>query len=75
MMKADGLSMVFSNQENNGKLHASKVGGKLEFDSWPWCSRHTEEFCNQGKGVARVNDNFWSFSLSTDRPKTNLGYL
>ncbi len=55
--------------------HASKVGGKLEFDSRPWCSRHTEEFCNQGKCAACVNENFWSFFSSTDRPKTNLVYL
>ena len=43
--------------------------------SWPWCSCHAEEFCNQRKCAARMNENFWSFSFSTDRPKTNLGYL
>ncbi len=67
-MKADGLLMVFSNQNTMANCHASKVGGKLEFDSWPLCSLHTEEVCNQGKCVACVNENFWvlfSFNRQT----------
>jgi hypothetical protein len=43
--------------------YASKVGGNLEFDSWPWCSRHAEEFCNQGTCAAPVNENFGLFLL------------
>jgi hypothetical protein len=66
---------VFSNEKTMANYHASKVGGKLEFDSRLWCSLHTEDFCNQGKCAACVNENFWSFSLSTKRPKNNLGYF
>ncbi len=75
MMKANGLLTVFSNQKNNGILPCLQGGRQIGI----WFSAMVflpyRRILQSRKCVDCVNMNCWSFSPSTDRPKTNLGYL
>ena len=56
--------------------HSSKMKGNWNLILGHGVLAIQKKFCNQGKCVVREkNVSVWSFSVSTDRPKTNLRYL